>query len=187
MGLTMRLLDSAERKFGENVDYLRDIAMVSRAAVYKFALFLLFAKHRKAAPVNAYYLASIGALKHEDCGPCLQIAVNQALADGVSPELLRAAIAGGDALDEDHRLYLDFGRAVSANAPDAEELRRKVAEKLGPAAMVDLAIAIACARVFPALKRGLGHARSCSLVKIEVRGAKAEENRRAPVVQPGRV
>jgi hypothetical protein len=36
--------------------------------------------------------------------------------------------------------------------------------------MVDLAIAIASARVFPALKRGLGHAKSCSLVQIRVPG-----------------
>ena len=79
-------------------------------------------------------------------------------------------MAGGASLDADRKLYLDFGRAVSANGPEAEELRLKLAEKLSPAAMVDLAIAIAGARVFPALKRGLGHAKSCSLVQIRVPG-----------------
>jgi hypothetical protein len=170
MGITTRLIDAAERKFGEKLDYLRDIASASPAAFYKFALFLAFAKHRKAAPLDAYYLASIGALQDEDCGPCLQIAVNQALAEGVDPSVISAALAGGDSLDVDRRPYLDFGRAVSANLPEAEELRLKLAEKLSPAAMVDLAIAIAGARLFPALKRGLGHAKSCSLVQVRVAG-----------------
>ena len=170
MGITTRLIDSAERKFGEKLDYLHDIASASPAAFYKLALFLAFARHRKAAPLDAYYLASIGALLSEDCGPCLQIAVNQALAEGVSPTVISSAVAGGASLDADRRLYLDFGRAVSANVPEAEDLRVKLAEKLSPAAMVDLAIAIASARVFPALKRGLGHAKSCSLVQIRVPG-----------------
>jgi len=170
MRITSRLIDAAERKFGEKLDYVRDIANASPAAFYKFALFLAFARHRKAAPLEASYLASIGALQHEDCGPCLQIAVNQALADGVSPAIIASAVAGGARLDADRRLYLDFGRAVSANAPEVEELRHRLARKLSPAAMVDLAIAIASARVFPTLKRGLGHAKSCSLVEIKVPG-----------------
>lgn len=174
MSIASRLIDAAEKKLGENMDYMRDIAKASPAAFYKFALFMLFASHRKAAPVDAQYLAAIGALQHEDCGPCLQIAVNQALSAGVALEILSAAIAGGDALDSDHRLYLDFGRAVAANAPEAEELRLKLAEKLSPAAMVDLAIAIASARVFPTLKRSLGHAKSCSLVQVKVPGEKRE-------------
>lgn len=174
MGITSRLIDSAEKEFGEKMDYMRDIANASRGAFYKFALFMVFAKHRKAAPLDAYFLASIGALKHEDCGPCLQIAVDQALAAGVAPEILSAAVAGGLSLDADRKLYLDFGRAVSANAPDAEELRLKVAQKLSPAAMVDLAIAIAACRVFPTLKRGLGHAQSCSLVQVRIPGTQKE-------------
>ena len=170
MGITTRLIDAAERKFGEKLDYLREIASASPVAFYKFALFLAFARHHKAAPLDAYYLASIGALLSEDCGPCLQIAVNQALAEGVSPWVISSALAGGASLDADCKLYLDFGRAVSANGPEAEELRLKLAEKLSPAAMVDLAIAVAGARVFPTLKRGLGHAKSCSLVQIRVPG-----------------
>lgn len=171
MGITSRLIDAAERKFGEKLDYLRDIASASPAAFYKLALFLAFARHRKAAPLDAYYLASIGALLSEDCGPCLQIAVNQALAEGVSSSLISSAVVGGASLDAERRLYLDFGHAVSANMPEAEELRLKLAEKLSPAAMVELAIAVAGARVFPALKRGLGHAKSCSLVQIRVPGS----------------
>ena len=170
MGITSRLIDASEKKFGEKLDYLRDIASASPAAFYKLAFFLAFAKHRKAAPLDAYYLASIGALLSEDCGPCLQIAVNQALAAGVSPSVISSAVAGGASLDADRKLYLDFGRAVSANVAEAEELRLRLAEKLSPKAMVDLAIAIATARLFPALKRGLGHAKSCSLVEIKVPG-----------------
>ena len=110
-------------------------------------------------------------MQHEDCGPCLQIAVNQALAAGVRADVISAAIAGGTALTDDQKLYLDFGRAVAANVPEAEELRLRLADRLPPAAMVDLAIVIASARVFPTLKRGLGRAQSCSLVQVKVRSA----------------
>ncbi len=171
MGITSRIIDAAERRFGEKLDYMRDIASASPSAFYKFALFMPFAKHRKAAPVEGYGLAAIGALKFEDCGPCMQIAVDQALAAGVRPEVLANAVAGGAGLTAEQKLYLDFGRAVAANAPEAEELRQKLAQVLPPAAMVDLAIAIASARVFPALKRGLGRAQSCALVQVKVPGA----------------
>src|SRR5262249_3411804 len=170
MSIISRIIDRTEKSLGENMDYVRDIARGSRGAFWKFGLFFIFASHRKAAPLDAYFLTSIGALQQEDCGPCLQLAVNAALSKGVKPEILSAAISGGANLDADQRLYLEFGRAVSANAPDAEDLREKVAAKLSQAAMVDLAIAIAASRVFPALKRGLGHARSCSLVQIKVPG-----------------
>lgn len=169
MGVTSRIIDTFEHKFGEKLDYLRDIANASPSAFYKFvALFIPFAKHHKAAPPEAYYLSSIGALQHEDCGPCLQIAVDQALAAGLRVEVVSAAIAGDAGLTDDQKLYVDFGRAVAANAPETEELRQRVSAKLSPAAMVDLAIAIASARVFPTLKRALGHAQSCALVKVHL-------------------
>jgi hypothetical protein len=177
MGITSWLIDSVEKKSGENMDYMRDIASASPAAVYKFALCFPFMMHRKAAPLDAYFLAAFGALKHEDCGPCLQIAVNQAIAAHVAPELISAAVAGGSALDPEHKAYFDFGGAVAANAPETEELRLQVSQRLSPAAMADLAIGIASARVFPALKRALGHAQSCSIVQVKVPGAEASKPR----------
>ena len=53
-------------------------------------------------------------------------------------------------------------------APEATELSEELAQELGRAALVDLALAIASVRVFPTLKRGLGYAQSCSQVTVEV-------------------
>lgn len=184
MGITTFLIEAAERKVGQRLDYLRDMAAASPGAFYKFLLFAPFAAHRKAVSATGYYLACIGALQHEDCGPCLQIAVDQAVANGVPERVISAALAGGSALTPEQRLYLEFGRAVAANAPETEELRLFLAGTLPAAAMVDLAIGIASARMFPALKRGLGHAQSCSIVQVKVggntptvRSAIAENNR----------
>ena len=171
MGITSRLINSAEQRFGENLDYMR-ISRAHRRAPSTSLGCSWLAKHRKAAPADAYFLAVLGALPLEDCGPCVQIAVNEALAAGLAPEILSAAVTGGSKLTPEQKLYLDFGRAVSANAPEAEELRLEVAKMLSPTAMVDLAIAIAGCRVFPALKRGLGHATSCSLVTVTIGNAK---------------
>jgi hypothetical protein len=54
----------------------------------------------------------------------------------------------------------------------AEELRQQLAQGLPPV-MVWLAIAIATARVFRALKHGLGRAYSCGLVQVNVKGQRA--------------
>ncbi|HVN64627.1 MAG TPA: hypothetical protein VMT58_08305 [Candidatus Binataceae bacterium] len=162
-----------ENKLGQPLDYLRDIATASPAAFYEFLMFMPFAGHRKAAPTDGYFLASIGALQHEDCGPCLQIVVDQAIAAGVPESSISAALAGGSTLAPDRKLFLDFGRAVAANAPEAEELRMRLAEQLPAGAMVDLAIVVAASRVFPTLKRGLGRAQSCSIVRVTVAGRDA--------------
>ena len=62
MGITSRIIDATERKLGEKLDYMRDIASVSPTALFKFAMFMPFAMHRKAAPVEGYSLASIWSL-----------------------------------------------------------------------------------------------------------------------------
>ena len=51
---------------------------------------------------------------------------------------------------------------------DATELAIEIAEAHGQEVLVDLALAIASVRVFPTLKRGLGYARSCSQVTVEI-------------------
>ena len=160
---------STERKTGESVDFLRDIYRASGAALVKFALFLPMAAHRRAAPADAYHLARLVAVLHEDCGPCLQTVVTQARRAGVNRDVIRATITGeagalGDPLAIVHR----FAEAVVSCDPEAADLSNMVADQYGNEALVDLALAIASTRVFPTLKRALGHARSCAATAIDV-------------------
>ena len=166
------LLDRAvareETKLGVPLDYLRTVGDVSTAAFVKLAAFAPLAQHRKEAPASVWHLARLAATQVQDCGTCVQIVVNQALADGVGPILLRAALDGDDRrLDDGERLAMRFGRAVAAR-DGAREAGEAVRDWFGEAVRVELALAVATAQVFPILKRGLGQDLACSLVTVEV-------------------
>ncbi|MDF2767112.1 MAG: hypothetical protein K0S81_4108 [Rhodospirillales bacterium] len=165
--LTGRIIGAIERRTGTSADYLRDLAAASKGAFRKFCFFLPMAGHRSAATAEQRAVAALTATLAEDCGTCAQAVVNQARAEAVAPAVLRALLDGRVAdlpelLGEIHA----FARAVVTAAPDAAERAQALKARIGPAAQADIAMAIASARVFPTLKRGLGHAVSCSAVAI---------------------
>ncbi|MEL6771965.1 MAG: carboxymuconolactone decarboxylase family protein [Bacteroidota bacterium] len=151
------------------LDYLRSLADVSSGLFTKFSLTIPAATHRKHAPLDAWHLARIGATRVQDCGTCVQYVVNAALQAGASPEALRAALADDAAsLGATEHLALQFGEAVAARSPNAEDLRVRLVEAVGDEAAVEIALAVAMVQVYPILKRGLGQTVACSLVTVEV-------------------
>ena len=167
--LILKRLDAAERKLGGvSVDYLRHVARTSLPAFFKFSLFMPLAAHRRKLPADAYHVARLVATRHEDCGTCVQIEVNLARQAGVPADLLRAVLAGrvGELSPELADVY-HFAGAVAAARDDAE-LRACLRARYGEEAFVELALAIAAARIFPTTKRALGYATSCALVKVQV-------------------
>jgi hypothetical protein len=164
-----RRLNREERQLGESLDWMRHILRRSLSGFRKVVRFMPMADHRAAAPRDAWHVARIAAIRHEDCGPCLQIVVNEAVHDGVSPIIVRAVL-GNDAGALGARLDLArrFAMAVAAHAEEAEGLRQQLVGEIGEDALVDLALTIAGVRVYPTIKRALGYATSCRLVEIRV-------------------
>ena len=157
-----------ERTLGEPIDYMRHVVRVSLRAFLKFALFTPLAAHGRKLPVDLYHIACFVASRHEDCGTCVQITVNMARRDGVPDNLLRALIASRpEELPDDARdVYLFTDAVVNADDEKATPLRERLQARLGEEALIELSFAIAAARVFPTVKRGLGYATSCALVEI---------------------
>ncbi len=168
MWIENKIIEWFERRLGQDMDYFRDLLGSSRLAFWKFGLFNRIADHGRHTPAELRHLARLGAMHGEDCGPCTQIVVTLARRDGVARELLSAALAGGQALPPLERDAYRFGRAVSAGEAGIEELRDRLEAALGRAGLVELAYAVAMARVYPAFKRGLGYGQSCALVEIAV-------------------
>ena len=166
--LINRRLDAAERALGGvSVEYLRHVARTSLPAFFKFGLFMPLAAHRRKLPSAAYHVARLVATRHEDCGTCVQIEVNLARKSGVPVETLRAALADRVAeLPPDLADVYRFARAIAA-AEDEPDLRARLRTHYGEEAFVELALAIAAARVFPTTKRALGYATSCALVEVQ--------------------
>jgi alkylhydroperoxidase family enzyme len=160
--LVLKQLDAEERKLGGvSVEYLRHVARNSIPAFLKFALFTPLSRHRSRLPADAYHVARLVAVRAEDCGSCVQIELNLARKSGVAAGVLRAVL---DDRPEDLAPPLAdvyrFARAVASQADDPE-LREHLRARHGEQGLIDLAFAVAAARVFPTVKRALGYATSC--------------------------
>lgn len=171
--LARALIARRERELGVALGYTRDLLDRAPGALAALALAQPFLQHRRrAADLGAYHVARIAATQASDCGTCVQLAVDVALRDGVPPEVVRAVLAADDEwVGPDLAAVRRFAAAV-ARADDAavEEEREWVRARWGARGEADLAVAIAGAVVFPALKRALGHARGCSAVRLLVAG-----------------
>ncbi len=162
------LIDAFGKKYRYDVRYMHKLLEASPAGYTHFAAFLPMASYRDALPAEAYAVARIEAMRAEDCGPCLQLAIDQALEEGVSAEVLRSAWeqkAFVDPLLED---VCVFARAVAENTPIAPALADRLRDAYGEAGVAELGLCIASSRVFPAIKRALGEAMSCVAVQIKV-------------------
>jgi AhpD family alkylhydroperoxidase len=159
---------AAERRLGVSMDYARTVARTSPETFGKLLQLstIVDHRHRDAAPLH---LAGLAAAMQDDCGDCVQIHVNLARADGVAAEWLRAVLAQRlDDLPPPLADAVRFGRAVAADDPAMDDYRSRLERCYGAAMVSELAFAIGIARFYPSLKRGLGVARSCRLVTVEV-------------------
>jgi alkylhydroperoxidase family enzyme len=167
--LVRRKIRSAEKRLGEPLDYMREMYESAPDAFWQFVKFAKVAAYRSKLPAAPIHVARLVATKYQDCGPCVQIAVNLAKEEGVEADVLRAALAGNvEELPESLRDVYRFAEAVVARTGEEDSYRESLRKVFGEEAMVELSLAIATCQVFPILKRGLGHAKSCSLVKVDV-------------------
>ena len=154
-------IEREERRQGVSLDYLRDIAAGSTAAILKLALLAPFASHRKRLPKTAYHIARIAATRSVDRGGCAQIAVNLARKDGVPENYLRALTDENRAenvleLPAALREVVEYTCSV-VEGWDNPELRESLRTRYGTEALTELAFAIASAQIQPTVKRALGH------------------------------
>ncbi len=149
--------------------YMKELLRDAPDAYEVFAGFLPMAGHRASCPADLYHVASIAAYRQVDCGPCLQLAIRRARADGVAPELIKATLsAATDGLSPDQARVRAFARGLLVGDPEIDALRQQLVASHGPVAVAEIALRVAAAHVFPVVKRALGHYRSCSLAPLEI-------------------
>jgi alkylhydroperoxidase family enzyme len=162
-----RRIDAFGRAWGYDVGYMREILGASLPAARRFAAVTRLAHHREDLPAAAWIAASLAALMAEDCGPCAQLVVKMAEAEGVDPAVLRAIVARDPArMGPDAVLGFRFAEASLRHDPEVETLREEVRRRWGERALVSLAFAIAGARVFPTVKYALGHGVACTRIRV---------------------
>jgi alkylhydroperoxidase family enzyme len=162
-------IDSAQKRVGESLDYLRYILSVSLRCFFAFMKMTSYAAFRKKLPRVPFHVVRIVTLKEEDCGPCVQTVVDSALEDGVPIDIVRAIVDGHvDALPEELAETYRFTDAVIRATYDEGDLREKLRRRWGDEALVELALVISGCRAYPITKRVLGYAQSCSKVVVRV-------------------
>lgn len=162
-----RSMARLERSFGYDATYLHEVLDVSTPAFLKFMLFQAMAGHADRVPRDARCAARIAAALSEDCGPCTQLVVDMALREKMPADSITALLRGDiEAAGADAELGFRYGIAVANNTPNALPLADEAERRYGKRALVSLAYAVACARVYPALKRGLGHGVACSKITV---------------------
>ena len=148
---------------GKAEPYLDDLDRAGGFATEKFQHAMLLSGHRYHAPAPLLHMARLGSTRVEDCGPCVEIVRQFALADGLDPDRIQNALMGRPDCDEDALAY-DFGMAVSSgDVAAAAELGDRIEALYGRKVRTELALGAASGRLFPAIKRGLGLASACTM------------------------
>ena len=165
--LLRKQLRKVEAQWGYDAAYMHDLLDASPWTLIRFG-FVSSLGHSRDAPAAATAAAGIVGTLAGDCGPCTQISVDMATANGVKPEILRAILAGDRAaMGETAALGYDFARAVlDRHLADSEEVRDEIVRRWGQKAVVALSLALTTAQMYPTLKYGLGHGKSCSRVLV---------------------
>ena len=157
-----------ERQWNYDASYLHDIVDASPRAAWLFARVTALGQFRRDLPIEVWCTAGITAVRHEDCGPCTQLAVSMAERAGVSPDVLRAVLTDNpDAMPPDVALVWRFAYATLAHDPSADGYRRAIVNRWGRRALVSLAFAITAARIYPTVKYALGHGQACMRVVVD--------------------
>ncbi|TFW09844.1 hypothetical protein E4K72_03890, partial [Oxalobacteraceae bacterium OM1] len=95
--MARRQLDTFERTFDYDASYMREMLHTSRTGFMRFAPIAKMAAYREDVPLDAWYAAKLTASVAADCGPCTQLVVRMAEADGVPHEVLRGILQRDEA------------------------------------------------------------------------------------------
>ncbi len=170
--LLARQIGKMERRWGYDASYLRHVLTANTGSLLRFGLVGSMVD-AKAAPASAIAAAKLVGTLAEDCGPCTQIVVDMAAAEGVSPQVLRALLAGDEAaMGGEAALAWRFARAsLARDMAAADPLRDEIVRRWGDQGLVALGLALTTARMYPTLKYALGYGKACSKVTVDGQAA----------------
>ena len=159
----MKFIDDFESHYNYDCTYMRKMAKSSPQGFETFVNFLPMGQYKKSLENEDIWIARLSSILCEDCGACAQLNINMAIEAGVKSELVRKVVKSPAELSPKHRLIFEFANAVAKNKDNHSQLQQKISELFNEEQLTELALAIASAKVYPAIKRSLGEFKSCSL------------------------
>lgn len=165
MAASRQALEAFGRHFDYDVSYLLELADASPVAFHAFEAAMALSRVHHVAPLEAIHLAKIAGMRAQDCGPCTELSLKMAREAGVAEPAIQGALRGGNGLTAEQRDIYDYARAVALNEEMDPTLLPRLKARLGDAALAEIAVNLVGVRIYPALKRALGHAKSCSVMR----------------------
>lgn len=162
-----RQIGRLEREFGYDATYARELAEAAPLGTLTMFLTNQLVGRPRQIPVEAWFGGQAAAALHADCGPCVQLGVAMATRAGVSPQVMKSLLAGNlEAVSEETRTAFLFVGYALRRLPEADVLREQLVARYGQRAVAKLSFRAAVVHLFPTLKALLGHARTCSRVRV---------------------
>src|ERR1700744_3555397 len=89
-----KYISRIERRYGYDATYMHELADISPDAFRRFGrMQTAGGTYRADEPLNAWFAAGIAGALFEDCGPCVQIATDMAVEEGVKGEIIAALLS----------------------------------------------------------------------------------------------
>ncbi|MCJ8345956.1 hypothetical protein MJH12_10475 [bacterium] len=157
-------LKEFSKHYDYDCNYLEDILETSSTSFEKYENFLPMSYHREQSKVEIYFTCKLASMKSLDCGPCLELTAKMAAEAGMDSNLIKLCLGQSEQLPLDLKEIYDYSQSVLKNEGLSEDIYRGLQEEHGKEVMVELALAIVSAQVFPTLKRAMGQFQSSCIV-----------------------
>jgi hypothetical protein len=165
--LVKKQLEAFGARWGYDTGYAQEI--VDEAGVGAVMPLQALGKlnYRKNVPLDTYFGAALTAGRAGDCGPCLQLGVSMAQAQGLSPAAIRAILECDYAkCSKEALLGIELAAGTLARDGSGEEARAEILRRWGRAGLVSLGYAIVAAQAYPMFKYAIGHGHACVRLRI---------------------
>lgn len=152
-------------RYNYDAGYVEHIADVSTSAALRLSALQAYSQYSGPKEARDVWAGAILASTLEaDCGPCVQLVFDMAIAAQVPADQLVLCLQGLSEEAGEVGLGFRFARAAIADTSDLEGLRTEIDRRYGASAVIAVSFAASSGRVYPVLKRGLGFAHTCSNV-----------------------
>lgn len=159
-------LEAYSAKYDYDISYMRHMLDHHPEALQAFQGVIALANCRQHAPLDVFFVAKLAGFKQSDCGACLQLSIRLALEAGVRREVVEAVVRGKP-LPAELEEVTRFVYSLDEYNAETDQLRESLRKKYGEAALIEIALVVTAAHMFPRTKRALGYYESCHLMQFD--------------------
>ena len=151
-----RILQRMDKRFDYDSSYLLYLRDESPKAFWKFMRASGLSRHGEQAPVEATFTVRLLATMNEDCGSCTQLFVHHAREGKMANDQIEAILTRNmAAMNSVVALAYRYADSILNRRLDAADACNAVRVRWGDKGLIDLALSMQGARLYPMVKAAL--------------------------------